>query len=74
LRGDIGSLPAVLFQEIGALTLSADTAQARGTLFPIILYVNLYCGMLQKPAGGIDVALFNVPAGLLLFAHRFRGA
>jgi hypothetical protein len=25
---------------------AADTAQPRGTLFPIILYVNLYCGRL----------------------------
>jgi hypothetical protein len=29
-----------------AIFPAADTAQARGTLFPIILYVNLYCGRL----------------------------
>jgi hypothetical protein len=32
-------------KEIGFFT--ADTAQAGGTLFPIILYVNLYCGRLR---------------------------
>jgi len=60
-------------KEIGAATFAADTAQARGTLFPIILYVNLYCGMLQNPSSGILVALFNVPVGLHQFAHRCRG-
>jgi hypothetical protein len=60
--------------EIGPATFAADTAQARGTLFPIILYVNLYCGILKNPSSGIVVALFNVPVGLILFANRFLEA
>jgi hypothetical protein len=34
------------FEEIGAAYFAAETAQARGTLFPVMLYVNLYCGRL----------------------------
>ncbi len=30
--------------------VGAETAQARGTLFLIILYVNLYCGIYSGPA------------------------
>jgi hypothetical protein len=52
-------------KEIGLATFAADTAQARGTLFPMILYVNSYCGMLQNPASDIVVALFNVPVALV---------
>jgi DNA-binding IclR family transcriptional regulator len=33
-------------EEIGAAIFAAETAQARGTLFLIMLYVNLYCGRL----------------------------
>jgi hypothetical protein len=60
-------------KEIGAATFAADTAQARGTLFPMILYVNSYCGILKKPSSGIIMVLFNVPVGLHQFANRSRG-
>jgi hypothetical protein len=31
---------------------AADTAQPRGTLFPVMLYVNLYCGRLPPEKHG----------------------
>jgi hypothetical protein len=64
------SLPVRRSKEIGSIYFAANTAQARATLFPIILYVNLYCGMLKIALGCMITALLKFSDGLVQFDNR----
>ena len=72
LRGDIGTLPyhSDFFRRSAQLTSPPKLPGRAGTLFPIILYVNLYCGMLKNPSSGMILALFHFPDHLIQFGNR----